>query len=197
MPSAVSGVSIRGDTIAVLGGPIGLLSVLAAKANQARVVAIEPQARRREIALRLGAAYAIDPTATDFRDSVAEIADGRGFDAVIEAAAPRRRWRSPWIAAHSGRLAYAGIGVGATAPAALGLIQSKALRLQGLIGSMGIWPQTIRFLASGVVDPSKIVTASVPLAEADDALAAARTPPTTSKCTSGRRREGGRIPRST
>jgi 2-desacetyl-2-hydroxyethyl bacteriochlorophyllide A dehydrogenase len=164
------------DTIAVLGsGPIGLLSVLAAKANQARVVAIEPQARRREIALRLGAAYAIDPTATDFRDSVAEITDGRGFDAVIEAAgSPAAMALAVEIAAHSARLAYAGISVGATAPAALGLIQSKALRLQGLIGSMGIWPQTIRFLASGVVDPSKIVTASVPLAEADDALAAAR-----------------------
>jgi len=37
-----------------------------------------------------------------------------------------------------------------------------------------VWPQTIRFLARGSVDPARIVTASVPLASAVEALAAAR-----------------------
>jgi threonine dehydrogenase-like Zn-dependent dehydrogenase len=54
-------------------------------------------------------------------------------------------------------------------PAQLGLIQSKALQMRGLIGSVGLWPRTIRFLASGVVDARSIVTATFPL---DDALAA-------------------------
>ena len=70
--------------------------------------------------------------------------------------------------------AYVGINVGSTTPAALGLIQSKSLRLEGMIGSVGVWPKTIRFLASGAVDPARIVTASIPLERAMDALAAAR-----------------------
>jgi L-iditol 2-dehydrogenase len=67
-----------------------------------------------------------------------------------------------------------GIDVGAEAPAKLGLIQSKALRLRGLIGSVGLWPRTIRFLASSGVDATSIVTATFPLEEALDAFAAAR-----------------------
>ena len=51
---------------------------------------------------------------------------------------------------------------------------SKALRITGIIGSAGLWPQTIRFLASGVVDPSAIVTARSPLESALDALDAAQ-----------------------
>jgi L-iditol 2-dehydrogenase len=78
------------------------------------------------------------------------------------------------IAGHSGRVAYAGINVGSSVPAALGLIQSKALRLRGLIGSAGLWPQTIRMLASGAADPAQIVTTTIDLAHATDALAAAR-----------------------
>ena len=61
-----------------------------------------------------------------------------------------------------------------SAPAQLGLIQSKALRIQGVIGSPGVWPKTIRFLASGVVDPTPIVTAAFPLDRGLEALDAAR-----------------------
>jgi L-iditol 2-dehydrogenase len=164
------------DTIAVIGaGPIGLLSILAAAANNARVVVVEPNAARRERALGLGATAALDPTEASFKDGVADLTEGRGFDGVIEAAgAPAAMALALEIVGLRGRVAYVGINVGSTAPAALGLIQSKALRLQGLIGSQGIWPQTIRFLASGAVDPAQIVTASIPLDRAVDALAAAR-----------------------
>ena len=49
--------------------------------------------------------------------------------------------------AFQGRVAYIGIDVGGEAPAKLGLIQSKELRLTGSIGSPGVWPETLRFLA--------------------------------------------------
>ena len=66
-----------------------------------------------------------------------------------------------------------GIDVGSTVPAELGLIQARSLRIQGIVGSAGVWPQAIRFLASGVVDPTPIVTARYPLADAAQALDAA------------------------
>jgi 2-desacetyl-2-hydroxyethyl bacteriochlorophyllide A dehydrogenase len=173
--SCVGGVD-PSDIVAILGaGPIGLLSLIAAAGNNARVIVIEPQAWRREMAEALGAAATLDPTSDGFRVAVDEATGGRGFDAVIEATgAPPAMALALEIAGHSGRIAYVGINVGSTAPAALGLIQSKALRIRGLIGSAGLWPQTIRFIASSAIDPSRIVTASMPLAQAVDALAAAR-----------------------
>jgi L-iditol 2-dehydrogenase len=164
------------DTVAVVGaGPIGLLSMMAAAACNARVVAIEPDAGRRQRAVQLGAEQARDPSSASFVDDVSVATTGRGFDAVIEAAgAPAAMATALEVAARFARIAYVGINVGSTAPAKLGLIQSKSLRLQGMVGSVGVWPQTIRFLARGVVDPARIVTASVPLAAAVEALAAAR-----------------------
>ena len=78
-----------------------------------------------------------------------------------------------------------GIDVGSTVPAELGLIQARSLRIQGIVGSAGIWPQAIRFLASGVVDPTPIVTARYPLG-ARHGCPRRRPPwaPATSRCTS-------------
>jgi L-iditol 2-dehydrogenase len=164
------------DVVAVLGGgPIGLLCAMAAAANNATVALVEPQAARREKALELGATHALDPTADDFAEAVAETTDGRGFDVVIEAAgSPAAMAQALEVAGHGARVVYVGINIGAQVPAQLGLIQSKALRMRGLIGSVGLWPRTIRFLASGVIDPTAIVTATFPLGEALDALDAAR-----------------------
>jgi len=159
------------DVVAVLGGgPIGLLCVMAAAANNAAVVLLEPQASRREKAMQIGARATLDPTAHDFADGVAELTGGRGFDVVIEAAgAPAAMAQALEGAGQEARIVYVGIDIGAQVPAQLGLIQSKALRIRGLIGSVGLWPRTIRFLASGAVDATSIVTATFPL---DDALAA-------------------------
>jgi L-iditol 2-dehydrogenase len=164
------------DAVAVIGGgPIGLLTVLALSATNAGVTLIEPQAHRRAKGLQLGASRALDPTADDFADAVDETTAGRRFDAVVEAAgAPSAMAAALELAGHEARVAYVGIAIGAPTTADLGLIQSKALRLRGLIGSAGLWPQTIRFLASGAVDPTAIVTARYPLADALAALEAAR-----------------------
>ncbi len=164
------------DVVAVLGGgPIGLLCVMAAAANNATVVLLEPQQARRQTGLRLGAHAALDPTAADVAEGVAEHTAGRGFDVVIEASgAPAAMAQALELAGQEARIVYVGIDVGAVVPAQLGLIQSKALRMRGLIGSVGLWPRTIRFLASGAVDASSIVTATYPLDRALDALEAAR-----------------------
>jgi len=56
-----------GETAAVFGaGPIGLLTIFALKlAGAGRVWSVEPVAERRDLACRLGADAALDPTAID------------------------------------------------------------------------------------------------------------------------------------
>lgn len=164
------------DTVAILGGgPIGLLSLFVVLANGARAVVVEPESHRREIATGLGAFAVLDPGDAAFRDGVRDLTDGRGFDGVIEAAgAPSAMAMALEIVGHGGRIAYAGINIGATVPAALGLVQSKSLQIRGLIGSVGVWPQTIRFMAQSTADPAQIVSRTYPLASATEALAAAR-----------------------
>jgi L-iditol 2-dehydrogenase len=85
------------------------------------------------------------------------------------------------LVAFQGRVAYIGIDVGQEAPAKLGLIQSKELRITGSIGSPGVWPETLRFLANSGIDLTPLVTQQFALDDALDALEAAHHPESTIK----------------
>ena len=164
------------DAVAVIGGgPIGLLCTLAATTMGGKVTLIEPQAHRRTLALEIGAETVIDPTAGSLTEQVADATDGRGFDVVIEAAGVPPAMASAFpIAALGARIVLVGIDVGGSAPVEIGLVQSKALQVRGIIGSAGLWPRTIRFMATSGVDPTPLLTATFPLGEGTAALDAAR-----------------------
>lgn len=170
-----AGVIDPSDRVAVLGGgPIGLLSAMAAVGRNAAVTLIEPRPDRRAKAADLGVSSVLDPAAGDLPGQAREVTGGDLFDVVIESAGhPDAMAQALTIAGNHGRIVYVGIDVGNTVPAELGLIQARSLRIQGIVGSAGIWPQAIRFLATGVVDPARIVTARYPLGAATDALDAA------------------------
>ncbi len=163
------------DRVAVLGaGPIGLLAAMAAAGRNASVTVIEPRADRRAKAMEAGASETLDPSAGDLAAQARELTGDALFDVVIESAGhPEAMAQALTVAGNHGRIVYVGIDVGREVPAELGLIQARSLRIQGIVGSAGIWPQAIRFLASGVVDPALIVTAHYPLDTATQALKAA------------------------
>jgi L-iditol 2-dehydrogenase len=164
------------DQVAVIGGgPIGLLCTLAAATMGGSVTLVEPQAHRRTLGLELGARRAIDPGAGALSELASEATGGRGFDVVIEAAgAPAAMASALSIAGQRARVVLVGIDVGGTAPVEIGLVQSKALQVRGIIGSAGMWPRTIRFMATSGVDPTPLLTATFPLGEGTAALDAAR-----------------------
>lgn len=160
------------DTVVVMGaGPIGLGVVAASAARGSRVVVADPSQQRAELARKLGADASVDPTLDSFASSVLDLTEGRGANVVFEASGKPAAMASAFeIAGHAARLVYIGIDVGGRASAALGLIQSKSLQIRGIIGSPGVWPQTLRFLSRSQVDLSALVTSSFELADADAAI---------------------------
>src|SRR6185437_2425348 len=163
------------DRVAVLGGgPIGLLAALAAVGRNAAVTLIEPRPDRRAKAAELGVSATLDPGAGDIAEQARAATGGELFDVVIESAGhPEAMAQALTLAGNHGRIVYVGIDVGQTVPAELGLIQAKSLRIRGIVGSAGVWPEAIRFLAAGIVAPAPIVTARYPLEDAAQALKAA------------------------
>ena len=164
------------DAVAVIGGgPIGLLCAMAAATMGGSVTLIEPQAHRRALGLEVGAKRTIDPSAGPLTEQVNESTGGRGFDVVIEAAGVPKAMATAFpISALGARVVLVGISVGSTAPVGIGLVQSKALQVRGIIGSAGLWPRTIRFMATSGIDPTALLTATFPLDDAPAALDAAR-----------------------
>ena len=160
------------DTVVVLGaGTIGLGVIAASAAKGARVIVIEPTASRVALARRLGAEQSLDPTSPTFLQEWNEMTSGAGASVVIEATGkPEAMATALELAGLGARVVNIGINVGDSTPARLGLIQSKELQIRGIIGSPGIWPQTIAFLDRSGIDLSPLVTSIFPLAEADQAM---------------------------
>ena len=172
---AAGGIDASDEVAVIGGGPIGLLCAMAAATMGGSVTVIEPQAHRRALALEVGAKRGIDPGAGPLAEQVADATRGRGFDVVIEAAGAPAAMASAFpIAALGGRIVLVGIDIGGSADVQIGLVQSKALLVRGIIGSAGLWPRTIRFMATSGVDPTPLLTATFPLGEGTAALAAAR-----------------------
>ena len=159
------------DSVVVLGaGPIGLGVVAAAVGKGARVIVAEPSTDRAALAHALGAEAVLDPLADGFLEAVRD-ATGGGASVVFEASGkPAAMATALEVAGFQARLVFIGIDIGGRAPATLGLVQSKELQIRGIIGSPGVWPQTLRFLSRSGADLSSIVTSSFPLDRADEAV---------------------------
>jgi len=159
------------DTVMVFGaGPIGLGVIAASAAKGARVIVAEPSQARAKIAQGLGAEVIIDPSNNDFLEEVRDATHGLGPSVVIDASGKPQAMASTLdVAGFQARIVIIGISVGGEAPARLGQIQSKELQVRGIIGSPGVWPETIRFLSRTGVNLSSIVTSSFDIAQADKA----------------------------
>ena len=134
------------------------------------MIIIEPSLERAKIAQSLGAEVIIDPTKQNTKDAVMDATKGVGATIVIDASGrPDAMAATLEVAAFHGRVVIIGISVGGKAPTEMGLIQSKELQVRGIIGSPGVWPETIRFLSRTNLDLSKLVTSTFDISEADKA----------------------------
>jgi threonine dehydrogenase-like Zn-dependent dehydrogenase len=83
---------VLGDTVAIFGlGAVGLITLQVARlAGATRVIAFDLLPRRREMALKMGADVAADPSQGDPAHIVRDANAGRGADVAIECAASVR-----------------------------------------------------------------------------------------------------------
>ena len=125
---------------------------------------------RAKIAQSLGAEIVIDPIRQNTKDAVMDATKGVGATIVIDASGrPEAMAQTLEVAAFHGRVVIIGISVGGKAETEMGLIQSKELQVRGIIGSPGVWPETIRFLSRTNLDLSKLVTSTFDISDADKA----------------------------
>ena len=77
---------VLGEDVLISGaGPIGLMATAVVRHAGARhIVVSEPNAFRRDLAMRMGATIAIDPRERDLRDVFGELDMVEGFDVALE-----------------------------------------------------------------------------------------------------------------
>jgi 2-desacetyl-2-hydroxyethyl bacteriochlorophyllide A dehydrogenase len=167
---AASGVQ-AGDSVAVLGlGPVGLCAVQVAKAAGAGpVIAVDTVAARLEMARRFGA-IPVHLTDEQPREVVKSLTDKRGVDVAIDAVGhPDALDLAIRLARNAGTVNA--IGVYAEPQRVhMGLVWIKALTLRaGAANVIAHVDRVLGMLASGTLDPTPLVSAHMPLDEAEEA----------------------------
>src|SRR5207253_11269556 len=92
-------------------GPIGLWAVgLCRISGSSTIFAIEPNAKRLDIATKMGADYVLNPRDVDPVERVLEITDGLGVDVVLEMSGhPQAIRQSFQVLRFGGRVSLLGI----------------------------------------------------------------------------------------
>jgi threonine 3-dehydrogenase len=169
---------VLGEDILVTGaGPIGLMaSAVARHAGARNIVISEPNAFRRELAMRMGATIAIDPRERDLKDVQRELGMVEGFDVALEMSGNATALRSAIDnMAHGGRIAILGIP---TAEISLDVnsIVFNQLTLRGIYGRemYETWYK-MRVLIQSGLDIRPAITHRFDFHEFEAAFAAARS----------------------
>jgi NADPH:quinone reductase-like Zn-dependent oxidoreductase len=150
------------------GGGVGSAALLLATALGARVIATSGSAEKRERALALGAALAVDHASEDVVAAVRDATGGRGCDVVVEHVGEATWKRSLAAAAPGGRIAVCGATSGANPPAGLNRIWWKQLAVLGsTMATRADFAGLLELLERTQLRP--VVDRVFPLAEAADA----------------------------
>jgi len=170
------GEDIATNPVVVIGcGPIGLFAVGITRSLGAwKVIAIEPNAYRREMASAMGADLLIDPAAEDPVAAVHAATNGQGAEVVLEMSGNARAIdQGTRMLARGGRMSLLGLPEGAVSLDLNDQVIFKEARLQGITGRemFRTWQQTTTLLSTGRVDVSPVITHRFPLERFEEAFA--------------------------
>lgn len=163
-----------GDRVCIVGGgAIGLIMLQLAKLSGASTLVLsEPNEKRRQVALSLGADAAIDPTAPDAK-SAYEAALGDGADVVIECVGNNAAVKSAFQLAKKGAtiVLFSVPKVDATFDLPLFDVYKKELTIKGSFVNPDTHERAVRLINSGKLDFTSIITHRFALDQLPEAIA--------------------------
>ncbi|MPS94149.1 2,3-butanediol dehydrogenase [Comamonas sp.] len=153
-----------GDDCVIFGmGAIGLLLVMMARHHAAgRIIAVDVDVRRLDLARKVGASDTVDASQDDAVLQVRELTDGVGVPVSFEAVGrPETLQGALGVLSKGGEAVLLGLMPEARIDT-FDLV-NRELRITTSVGYRGLYPELLALMASGVVDAGRIVTHTVSL----------------------------------
>jgi L-iditol 2-dehydrogenase len=160
--------SDRGQTpVVVIGcGMIGLLVIQVLRARGiTEVIAVDVDEERRTLALRLGAAHALDGRDPSLPAAILALTGGRGADVAYEAVGRPETVRAAIRSVRKGGTVTLIGNLTPNVELPLQDVVTRELSLLGSCASSGEYPECIDLLARGVVDVTPLISVTAPLEE--------------------------------
>jgi L-iditol 2-dehydrogenase len=156
-----------GDTAVVVGsGMIGALTIQAARlAGCARIIAVDLEDHKLEMARKAGADDLVNARSSDPVAYVIQATAGRGADVVFEAVGATDPIKTAIGCARKGGTVTLIGNIRPTIELPLQAVVTREIRVQGSCASSGEYPQCIALMGKGSIDVSPMLTARAPLEE--------------------------------
>jgi len=167
-------------TVGVIGaGPIGLVTLLVARAFGASAVyLVDRLGSRLALGAKLGATATIDAGVDDPAARIAELTGGEGVDYVFDASGSSAACASaPALAARGGSVTIIGWPEKSTFPYPVESIIEKELDIHGTNRYCNAFPRAISLLAGGMIDVHPLVSHRFGLDRVTEAFAFAADNP--------------------
>ncbi|TEA21566.1 alcohol dehydrogenase [Colletotrichum sidae] len=149
-----------GGTVVVVGaGPVGLASIVTAQMySPSRIIAIDTDPNRLEVARKLGATDTIDSSGGSAVEDVKALTDGKGCDSVIEAVGiPATFDLCQELLAPGGVLANVGVH-GTSVDLQLQNLWDKNISITTRLVDTTTTPMLLKLVQSGNLQPSQLIT---------------------------------------
>lgn len=169
----LAGIQVGDKVCVVGGGAIGLLMVQLAKLSGAsQIVLSEPNEKRRQVGLQVGANAALDPTRPDAQEAFAQVLGG-GANVVIECVGNVPAVKSAFQFAGKGAtvLLFSVPKVDATFDLPLFDVYKKELTIKGSFVNPDTHARAVALINSGKVDFDPIITHRFTLDQLPEAIA--------------------------
>ena len=156
-----------GDTAVVVGaGMIGLLTLQAAKAAGAsRVIAVDLNDKRLQVAKELGADEVVRGDQCDAAQTIIEMTGGRGADVAFEVVGATPTVKTAIESVRKGGNVTLVGNVSPTIELPLQSVVTREISLHGTCGCNGEYPQCIDLMDRGIINVKPLITAKISLAD--------------------------------
>lgn len=160
------------DKVAVIGcGIVGMGAIAAAVKRKSSVIAIDIDESKMELARKAGAKYTINSSKENLHEALMRITNGDGPDVIIEAVGmPHTYIAAVEEVAYTGRVVCIGY---AKRPVEFntGTFVRKEIEILGSRNCLNEFTEVMEFLESGLFPSSDVITRTVTLDQAREALA--------------------------
>ena len=171
--AAARGEVTTGDTVVVFGcGAIGLGAIAAAAFRGGRVIAVDIDDGKLQLARRCGATESVNSMSENLEERVAALTDGHGPSVVIEAVGLPQTFRAAIdLVAFAGRVVYIGYAKQPVEYETKFFVM-KEIDIRGSRNALAAdFEQVIAMLQDGKLPTDEIVSHQTPLDDACDMLA--------------------------
>ncbi len=169
---ALKRLGLAGDeTIAIFGqGPVGLSATQLAKAMGARVIALDINAERRNLATHFGADEVVDPMSNDVVDAIRDLTHGEGAQKTLDCSSNSEARRAAVQAVRTwGTACYVGEGGDVTLDVSNDLLRRQVKLVGSWTFSKSGQADCAEFVADRKIDVDSLFTHEFMLDQAEEA----------------------------